>query len=105
MARKQRRHTQLTRRAAGSGGTTEKRQRGGTRLDAKRPGKPPTAIEIERSGRIRPALNRLGKEKQAKKVLKVPQKDLDRAVDIAREIEMTVTLTNLSGTKKRFVKR
>ena len=104
MAGKQSTHTRLKRRAAGSGGTTEKRQRGGTRLDAKRPGKPPTAIEIERSGRIRPALNRLRKEKQAKKLLRVPQKDVDRAAELAREIELTVTVTNLSGTKKRIVK-
>lgn len=101
MSPKQSTHTRLKRRAAGPSGRPEKPQRGGTRLDARRRG---VATEIERSGRIGPALKRLAKEKQAKKVLKVPQKDLDRAARLAREIELTVTVTNLSGTKKRIVK-
>jgi len=100
MAGKQRRHTQLQRRAAGRAGSTEKPQRGGTRLDASRKR---TATEIERSGRIGPALNRLQKERQASKVLKVPQKDLDRATQQARDKGINVTVTNLSGTRRRRV--
>ncbi len=101
MGAKQTQHSRLKREAAGSRGRTEKRQPGGTRLDAKRG---LTATEIERSGRIRQALNRLAKESSAKKLLRVPQKDLDRAAELAREVEMAVTVTNLSGSKRRIIK-
>jgi hypothetical protein len=97
---KQLRHTQLKRRAAGPSGTTEKRQRGRTRLDARRGG---IATEIERSGRIAPALNRLAKETNARKILRVPQNDLDRAAQLARKKDINVTITNLKGTRRRRV--
>ncbi len=101
MASRQRRHTQLKRRAAGPSGRTEKRQPGGTRLDARRRG---VATEIERSGRIAPALNRLAKETNARKILRVPQTDLDRAAQLARKANMNVVITNLGGTRQRRVR-
>ncbi len=100
MAGKQSRHTQLQRRAAGPRGRTEKPQRGRTRLDAAPKGK---AIEIERSGRIKPALARLRKETTARKELRVPQKDLDHATEVARRAGINVTIKNLSGTRRRRV--
>lgn len=101
MAGNQRRHTQLKRQAAGPKGTTEKKQRGRTRLDASKPGK---VTEIERSGRIGPAVNRLAKEKRVKRELKVPQSDFDRAVEAARRASVNITVSNLSGTRKKTVK-
>ena len=101
MAKKQTQHTRLKRTAAGPKGTTEKKQAGGTRLDAYRNG---TATEIERSNRIGPALNRLRKEQAAKKVLHVNQNNMDRAVELALEKQMKVTIKNLGGTKRRQVK-
>ena len=100
MAKTQSRHTQLKRSTAGPTRRTEKRQRGGTRLDAAPKGK---AIEIERSGRIKPALARLRKERNARKELVVPQKDLDRAAELARQAGVNVTIRNISGTRRRKV--
>ena len=102
MSPKQSTHTRLKRRAAGPSGRTEKPQRGGTRLDARRKG---VATEIERSGRIGPALKRLAKETNARKILRVPQTDLDRAAQLARNANMNVTISNLANTKRRIVKR
>ena len=100
MAKPHSRHTQLKRRAAGPTGKPEKPQPGGTRLDARRKG---VATEIERSGRIRPALARLRKETNARKKLAVPQNEMDRAAEIARDMGIKVTIENLGGTKRRRV--
>ena len=98
----QRRHTQLKKRAAGPKGQTEKKQRGGTRLDARKPGQ---AIEVERSGRVDKALGRLAKEKGVKRVLQVPQQDFDKAVEAAKKTRISVTVTNLSGTRRKSLNR
>lgn len=101
MPKKPQRHTQLKRWAAGPTGTTEKPQRGGTRLDARRPKQ---AIEVERSGRLEAALRRLGKEKGVQRVLQVPQRDFDRAIEAAQQAGVGVTVANLSGIRKRSLK-
>jgi hypothetical protein len=76
---------------------------GGRRLDVK---KGNTAIEIERSpnpGRIRAALKRLQNQPNARKELRVPQPNLDRAAEIAGDAGIKLTVTNLSGTKRKTV--
>ncbi len=102
MPKQPQRHTRLKRRAAGPRGQTEKKQPGGTRLDARRPGQ---AIEVERSKRFKQALGRLAKEKGVKRTLKVPHHDFDSAVEAAKRTRMPVTVTNLSDTRRKSVNR
>lgn len=73
---------------------------GGRRLDAIR-GK--TAIEVERGGTpqsINKALSRLGTQISKNKILRVPQPDINKAVELAQKKDMNVTVTNLSKTKR-----
>ncbi len=74
---------------------------GRRRLDALRGN---NAIEVERSGnpkRLDKALGRLKTQSNRKKILRVPQKDMDKALQRAREKKMNVTVTNLSKTKRK----
>ena len=73
----------------------------GRRLDAIR-GK--YAIEVERGGtsqKIDKALSRLGTQQNKSKILRVPQKDMDMAVQRAQKKCMKVTVTNLSKTQRK----
>ena len=73
----------------------------GRRLDAIR-GK--YAIEVERGGtsqKIDKALSRLGTQQNKSKILRVPQKDMDMAVQRAQKKGMKVTVTNLSKTQRK----
>ncbi len=74
---------------------------GGRRLDAIRGN---TAIEVERGGtptKIDKALSRLATQTNKQKILRVPQPDMDLAVERARRKNMNVTVTNLAKTKRR----
>ena len=74
---------------------------GGRRLDAIRGN---TAIEVERGGtpqKIDQALSRLKTQANKKKVLRVPQTNMNMAVERARKKKMNVTVTNLSKTKRK----
>ena len=73
----------------------------GRRLDAIR-GR--HAIEVERGGtpqKIRQALSRLKTQRNRNKILRVPQEDMNKAVRLARQKRMNVTVTNLSKTKRK----
>jgi len=73
----------------------------GRRLDAIR-GK--SAIEVERGGtpkKISQALSRLKTQRTKSKILRVPQRDMDMAVQQARKKDMNVTVTNLSKTQRK----
>jgi len=73
----------------------------GRRLDAIR-GR--NAIEVERGGtpgKIDQALSRLRTQTNKNKILRVPQSDMDVAVQRARQKHMNVTVTNLSKTKRQ----
>ena len=74
----------------------------GRRLDAKRGH---TAIEVERGGssqRIRQAIRRLDTQRNSKKILRVPQSDMDKTVDVLQQMRRhKITVTNLSKTKRR----
>lgn len=79
----------------------EVRISGGRRLDAKR-GR--SAIEIERSGTrqgIDKAISRLKTQKSSRKILRVPKRDMEKAVEEVRRLRTNVTVTNLSKTKRR----
>ncbi|MDI6775896.1 MAG: hypothetical protein QMD03_01415 [Syntrophales bacterium] len=88
-------------RGKGSASRTEVPIGGGKRLDAKRGH---YAIEVERGGTslaINKALDRLKTQKSSSKILRVPQNDIDKAVGLAKEKGMNVTITNLSKTKRK----
>jgi len=96
-------HRSLKHRLAGKSGKVEKPIPGGRRLDVRRGH---AACEIERSGNpdsIRKAISRLGTQKNARKELRVPQKDLDKAAKIAKAGGRNITVKNLSGTKRRRI--
>lgn len=74
---------------------------GRRRLDAIRGN---NVIEVERSGdpkRLDKALDRLKTQSNKKKFLRVPQKDMEKALQRARKKNMNVTVTNLSKTKRK----
>lgn len=82
----------------------EKKVPGG-RVDAKRPGE---VIEIDRTGTtesISKALRKLKTQTSLKKTLKVKQQRLDKAVGLAKKKNMTVTIKNLSETRRRLVRK
>jgi hypothetical protein len=85
----------------GNAARTEVPISGGRRLDAIRG---TTAIEVERGGtpnKIDQALSRLSTQANKQKILRVPQSDMDLAVERAKQKNMNVTVTNLSKTKRR----
>lgn len=96
-------HKRAKRKAAGSKGRTEIPISRGRRLDAKNGNK---ATEVERSGSskgISKAISRLKTQKNAKKELLVPNKDLDKAKEIAKKSGTKILIQNLSKTRRRFV--
>jgi len=96
-------HKQLQAKAAGSKGKTEVKIPGNRLLDAKN-AVTNTATEIERSGKIKEALLRLKTQKAIKKVLQVPNPQMETAKEIAEKIKMNVLIKNLSGTKRKIVR-
>ena len=75
------------------------------RLDAKR-GK--FAIEVERSSSqpaLNKALSRLQSQRNLKKILRVPQANLEKAVDLARKKKLNVTVTNIAKTRRIKAKK
>jgi hypothetical protein len=86
----------------GSAGRTEVPIPGGRRLDAIRGY---YVIEVERGGtpqKINHALSRLKTQANKKKILRVPQGDMDLAVQQVRKHKMHVIVTNLNKTKRRY---
>ena len=85
----------------GNAGRTEVPISKGRRLDAIRGN---NAIEVERSGSsqgINAALSRLKTQANKNKIIRVPQSDMEKAIDIARNKAMNVTVTNLAKTKRK----
>jgi len=85
-------------------GRKEKPTRGG-RFDASTRIK---VIEIELTGspqRLKYAIHKLKKSTKPQKILRVPQHDMDKAKDIAKELGAKLTITNLSKTKRKSTKR
>ena len=98
-------HKRAKRKAAGKSGEIEKRLKGNLRLDACTKNK---AIEVERSGTsegLNKAALRLKNSGKRQKVLLVPQKDMNKAEDAMTKVGTSGTIKNLSGTKRRPVKK
>lgn len=66
------------------------------------------ATEIERSSsrkQIEKAIERLIESGKSEKELRVSQENLDRAKDIAKDMDAPkMTISNLGGTRRRFVR-
>lgn len=98
-------HLKAQSKAAGKGGKTETKLPGRRRLDAKTSsGK--TATEVERSGdpsRLKHAAQRLKASKAKRKILQVPQKDMNKAADAMKKVKVSGSVKNMGGTKRRSV--
>ncbi len=100
-------HRRAKSKAAGPGGRTEVPLPGGKRLDARTQGGG-RATEVERSGSAQglgAAARRLKQSGASKKVLQVPQKDMDAAAAAMRKVGVGGTVKNMGGTKRRSVPR
>jgi len=98
------RHKDLQSKAAGARGKTEVKIYGGRRLDAKNP-IVNTVTEVEKSGKIKEALRRLRTQDGLKKVLLVPQKEMDNAKLIAEKLKVICKIQNLSKTKTKYARK
>ena len=99
-------HKRAKAKAAGKSGKTEKKLPGGRRLDAITKGGG-TATEVERSGTtqgLNKAAQRLKKSGAKRKVLQVPQKDMDNAVAAMKKTGIGGTVKNMGSTNKRSVR-
>ncbi len=97
-------HRRAKSKAAGKSGKTEAPLKGGRRLDAQTKNR---ATEIERSGekqKLVKAAQRLKDSKKPQKVLQVPQKDMPEAIEAMKTKEVSGTVKNMSGTKRRSVR-
>jgi len=95
-------HKRLKNKAAGKKGETEKKIKSTKkRIDAVNS---TTVTEIERCGNIAPAINRLKKFPNKKKVLQVPQNQIEKAAEIAKAKKVSLTIKNLGGTKSKRIK-
>ncbi len=96
-------HKRAKRKAAGKSGVTEKKLSGGRRLDAATKKR---ATEVERSGsstKLREAAKRLKDSRKKQKVLQVPQKDMAAAAAAMRDVGISGSVKNMSGSKRHFV--
>lgn len=68
---------------------------------------PTTATEVERSGRpagLNEAADRLKASRRPRKVLQVPNQDMDLAVAAMKNKDVKGTVKNMGGTKRRQVR-
>ena len=87
----------------GSAAKTEISISGNRRLDAIRGN---YAIEVERGGtpkKIDQALSRLKTQANKRKILRVPQNDMNMALEQAQKKSINITVTNMSKTKRKRV--
>ncbi len=98
-------HKRAKSKAAGKTGKKEVKLKNNQRLDAASKTK---ATEIEGSGStagLEKAALRLKKSRKPQKVLQVPQKDMPKAVLAMRNINVSGTVKNMSGTKRKSVSK
>ena len=92
-------HKQAKRKAPGK---TEAPIKGGRRLDSQ---SPKTSTEVERNPQNIPkAVKRLKDSGTPRKVLQVPQKDMETAKDEMRKQGVKGTIKNMGDTKKTRVR-
>jgi hypothetical protein len=100
-------HKRAQRKAAGGGGTTEAPLPKRRRLNALSQGGE-RATEVERSGdpqALEEAARRLKDSGAAQKVLQVPDSDMSAATAAMRNLGVSGTIKNMSGTKRRSVRK
>ena len=100
-------HRRAKRKAAGRGGKTEVRLRGGQRLDALTKGGG-RATEVELSGAkagLEKAAMRLKKAGTRQKILQVPQEDVPAALAALRKVGISGTVKNMGGTRRWSVRK
>ncbi len=98
-------HKRAKIKAAGEKGETELKLKGKKRLDAMTENK---AIEIERSGTdngLILAAKRLKISRKKQKILQVPQKDIGKAVKAMKKVNVSGTIKNMGGTKRRYIRK
>jgi hypothetical protein len=95
-------HKAAQSKAAGKNGITEKKLKGGKRLDALTSGGK-RATEVERCGNFKAAVSRLKSSGAKQKTLQVPQKDMDSAIKAMEDGGVSGTVKNMSGTKRKSV--
>jgi len=94
-------HKRIKNKIAGKSGKTEFVLKNKQRVDVIKGKK---GCEVERSQRILPALKRLKIMKTYKKELRVPQSNLKKAIEMALKIGFKGKISNLSGTKFKYIK-
>jgi len=98
-------HKRAKSKAAGKSGQTEVPIKGNRRVDAMTPKR---ATEVERSGSssgLVKAARRLRDSGKAQKVLQVPQKDMGKASDAMKKVNISGTVKNIKGSKSRHIKK
>ena len=98
-------HKRANSKASGKSGKTEVKLKNNQRLDATTKIK---ATEIERSGTmagLEKAALRLKKSGKTQKVLQVPQKDMEKAVNAMRKEKVSGTVKNMGGTKRKSIRK
>lgn len=98
-------HKRAKRKAAGKSGQNEVPLPGNRRLDAATKKR---ATEVERSGTaegLKKAARRLKASGKPQRVLQVPQKDMKKAVQAMKQVGVTGSVKNMSGTKRRSVSK
>jgi hypothetical protein len=95
-------HKRVKGHAAGISGETEKKIKYGGRIDVLTPTK---AVEIERGGGkgLQQAVRRLECARRSSRILKVPEYNFEKAIEIAKRSDKKITVTNLVGTRRRRV--
>ncbi|HID20401.1 MAG TPA: hypothetical protein EYP28_05650 [Methanophagales archaeon] len=95
-------HKKVKSEVAGKTGRKEVPIKGGRRLDVMTKYK---AVEIERGGpsRLEKAAQRLKSSRKSQKVLVVPSKSMSKAREAMREVGVSGTVRNISGTKRSYV--
>lgn len=96
-------HKRAKTKAAGKSGKTEVPIKGNRRVDAMTPKK---AIEVERSSSasgLEKAAKRLRDSGKPQKVLQVPQKDMRKATEAMKKVNVSGTVKNIKGSKRVHV--
>lgn len=93
-------HKKLKRKLAGKTGKNEVKRKN-KRFDVLKSRK---VIEIEKSGKIKKAIQRLKTAKKLKKELRVPQKDFKKAIKQAKKLKIKkITIKNFKGSKIKYL--
>lgn len=64
-------------------------------------------VEIQRDAspqKLGHAIRKLKDSTKPQRVLRVPQKDMNKAADIAKKLKANITITNIGKTKRRKIK-